>query len=255
MDYANEGSLKIVLPKIIKFNWYTKLNLLNDIIVGLGKIHDSKLVHCNLHDGNVLAKRIRNNYNGLDLFQNLVNDLRSCQPLESFQATSSKNDSLYGVLPFIAPEVLRGKPCTPASDIYSFSMIMWEFVSGVPPFNGRTHDLQFCLNICRGERPGIIQKIPQCYVDLMNACWDPDPSERPTATEVSIIIQNWIYCILKYYKADHPLDIKQDIDSKLIKENIDEIIDEIDDVQLRNDTMEFWKFDKALTQEQAGMPT
>jgi len=45
----------------------------------------------------------------------------------------------------MAPEVLRGKPYSSASDIYSFSMIMWEFTSGVTPFNNRAHDIQLAL--------------------------------------------------------------------------------------------------------------
>ncbi|RGB42688.1 hypothetical protein C1646_682818 [Rhizophagus diaphanus] len=48
----------------------------------------------------------------------------------------------------MAPEVLRGKSYTPASDMYSFFMIMWEFTSGVPPFNDRAHDIQLSLSIC-----------------------------------------------------------------------------------------------------------
>jgi serine/threonine protein kinase len=67
----------------------------------------------------------------------------------------------------MAPEVLKGKPYTQASDIYSFSMIMWEFTSGVTPFNDRAHDIQLSLSICKGERPEIIENTPQCYVDLM----------------------------------------------------------------------------------------
>ncbi|POG82459.1 hypothetical protein GLOIN_2v1498708, partial [Rhizophagus irregularis DAOM 181602=DAOM 197198] len=55
--------------------------------------------------------------------------------------------------PFMAPEILRGKSYTPASDIYSFSMIMWEFTSGVPPFNNKAHDIHLSISICKGERP------------------------------------------------------------------------------------------------------
>ena len=55
--------------------------------------------------------------------------------------------------PYMAPEILRSKLYSRASDIYNFSMIMWEFISGVPPFDDRPHDLQLCLNICKGERP------------------------------------------------------------------------------------------------------
>ncbi|RGB42182.1 kinase-like domain-containing protein, partial [Rhizophagus diaphanus] len=92
---------------------------------------------------------------------------------------------VFGVLPFIAPEVLRGNPYTPASDIYSFSMIMWEFTSGVPPFKNRAHDLQLSLSICEdGERPKIIENTPKCYRDLMKKCWDEDPLKRPSSKEV-----------------------------------------------------------------------
>src|SRR5205085_7578350 len=77
------------------------------------------------------------------------------------------NNDVYGVIPYMAPEVLRGKPYTPASDIYSFAMIMWELTSGVPPFDNRAHDFHLSLSICKGERPEIIEGTPQCYIDLM----------------------------------------------------------------------------------------
>ncbi|GES83956.1 kinase-like domain-containing protein [Rhizophagus clarus] len=41
---------------------------------------------------------------------------------------SDKNE-IYGVLPFMAPELLRVKPYILASDIYSFSMIMLEVLN------------------------------------------------------------------------------------------------------------------------------
>ncbi|RGB42401.1 kinase-like domain-containing protein, partial [Rhizophagus diaphanus] len=75
----------------------------------------------------------------------------------------------------IAPEILRGQPYTQASDIYSFSIIMWEFTSKILPFNDKAHDLQLALSICKGERPEIIENTPQCYIDLMKKCWDEDP--------------------------------------------------------------------------------
>src|SRR6185437_2942414 len=101
-------------------------------------------------------------------------DLGLCCHIQSLL----EKDNIYGVMPFIAPEVLRGKPYTLASDIYSFSMIMWEFTSGVTPFKDREHDIQLCLSICKGERPEIIENTPQCYIDLMKKCWNENPSER-----------------------------------------------------------------------------
>ena len=69
---------------------------------------------------------------------------------------------------------------------------MWEFTSGVTPFNNREHNYQLALCICQGERPEIIENTPQCYVDLMKKCWNNDPSKRPSAKEVLNIIKEWI---------------------------------------------------------------
>ncbi|POG66258.1 kinase-like domain-containing protein, partial [Rhizophagus irregularis DAOM 181602=DAOM 197198] len=160
MEYANKGNLRENLTTIVENSWNQKLYMLYEIISGLSKIHKKNLIHCDFHDGNIL-----NHYD------------------------------IYGVIPFMAPEVLRGKPYTPASDIYSFSMIMWEFTSGIPPFNNRAHDLELSLDICRkGERPEIIENTPQCYVDLMKKCWNEDPLKRPSTSEVENIFVNWIFC-------------------------------------------------------------
>src|SRR6266498_5961656 len=104
---------------------------------------------------------------------------------------------IYGVLPFVAPEILRGKPYTTASDIYSFSMIMWEFISGIPPFDDKEHNIYLALSICKGERPEIVENTPQCYIDLMKKCWDKDPLKRPNASEIQKIIDDWILFITK----------------------------------------------------------
>jgi serine/threonine protein kinase len=193
MDYANKGNLRRNLTKVIKCNWKQKLNMLYKIISGLYEIHEQDLIHCDLHDGNILnhsnKKDKEEEENEADINLVFVSDLGLCQPVKS----SLKKSEVYGVIPFMAPEVMRGKPYTPASDIYSFSMIMWEFTSGVPPFNDRKHDLYLSLNICEGERPKIIENIPKCYMDLMKKCWNDDPSKRPTASEVKYIIGNWIF--------------------------------------------------------------
>ncbi|CAI2200615.1 12729_t:CDS:1, partial [Funneliformis geosporum] len=91
----------------------------------------------------------------------------------------SKNNEIYGVLLFVTPEVLRGQPYSLASDIYSFSIIMWEFISGISPFNNEAHNFQLSLDICKDKRPEIIKNISQCYIDLMKEYWNMDPLKRP----------------------------------------------------------------------------
>jgi serine/threonine protein kinase len=181
MQYANKGNLRGNLTKIIKNDWKQKLHMLYKIISGLNTIHKQNLIHCDFHDGNILNHDNKNIY---------ISDLGLCQPVKSFL----KQHDIYGVIPFMAPEVLRGKSYTPASDIYSFSMIMWEFTSGIPPFNDRAHDIQLSFSIYKGERPITSREsTPQCYLDLMEKCWNEDPLKRPSALEVKNIIGNWIF--------------------------------------------------------------
>ncbi|RGB35818.1 kinase-like domain-containing protein, partial [Rhizophagus diaphanus] len=155
-----------------KFKWQDKLQLLKTIILGLKVIHESNLTHGDFHDGNILMS---DNYNEL-----FIIDLGLCKSINSSQDSGNDDDEIYGVLPYMAPEILRNKPYTSASDIYSLSMIMWEFTSGIPPFKYEAHDYDLTLNICKGERPEIIKNTPKCYIDLMKKCWDSNPSNRPT---------------------------------------------------------------------------
>ncbi|GBC22400.2 kinase-like domain-containing protein [Rhizophagus irregularis DAOM 181602=DAOM 197198] len=67
MDYADKGNLRKCLTNIITNDWRSKLHKLFMIIAGLHKMHEQNLIHCDFHD----------------------------------------DDEIYGVMPFIAPEILR----------------------------------------------------------------------------------------------------------------------------------------------------
>ncbi|POG65061.1 kinase-like domain-containing protein [Rhizophagus irregularis DAOM 181602=DAOM 197198] len=93
---------------------------------------------------------------------------------------------IYGVMPFVAPEVLKGKPYNQAADVYSFGMIMYYIATGRQPFFNYAHDSVLALNICSGIRPEINeQEAPKFYIDLMKSCWDADPEKRPSAIEIN----------------------------------------------------------------------
>src|SRR3954468_1888745 len=103
-----------------------------------------------------------------------------CGEVENIDATK-----IYGVMPYVAPEVLRGKPYTQAADIYSFGMVMYFVATYRQPFADHAHDQDLALSICNGIRPEITEKeAPKCYIDLMKKCWDPNPDNRPNAEEI-----------------------------------------------------------------------
>src|SRR5207237_4291672 len=111
----------------------------------------------------------------------VIGDLGISQKVIDKKDNSNK---IFGVIPYMAPEVLSKKPYTKESDIYSFGMIMWEFTTGKKPFHDRPHDHYLMLDILKGERPQITDDTPEFYTELMKRCWDHNPENRPTAGEI-----------------------------------------------------------------------
>jgi serine/threonine-protein kinase len=44
---------------------------------------------------------------------------------------------VIGTLDYLAPELIRGQPATPASDLYALGCVVFECVAGQPPFAGK----------------------------------------------------------------------------------------------------------------------
>ncbi|RGB30649.1 hypothetical protein C1646_671536 [Rhizophagus diaphanus] len=82
----------------------------------------------------------------------LMSDLGFCGPVDI------PLKSIYGNLPYIAPEVTFGKGYTKASDIYSIAMLMWEISSGQPPFASYENDYNLAMNTVNGIRPKVVSE-------------------------------------------------------------------------------------------------
>jgi serine/threonine protein kinase len=162
----------------IYFSWQIKIQILCDIADSLKEIHEKDLVHHDLHTGNILFD---NSSIELNAIKTYISDMRSCGEVGNVDKTK-----VYGVMPYVAPEVLRGKPYTQAADIYSFGMIMYFVATGKQPFHNRAHDHILALDICdRNNRPEInVQEAPKCYIDVMKKCWEPIPENRPNITQL-----------------------------------------------------------------------
>jgi serine/threonine protein kinase len=97
------------------------------------------------------------------------------------------------LLPYVAPEVLRGKEYTQASDIYGIGIIAYEVCTGLPPYHDVAHDEFLAMKICQGLRPKSNYKIPQLIFDIINQCWDADPSNRPKAVDLVKLLDDLYY--------------------------------------------------------------
>ncbi|POG69977.1 kinase-like domain-containing protein [Rhizophagus irregularis DAOM 181602=DAOM 197198] len=146
-----------------KLTWKRRFQIIDNIVEGIRKIHEENAIHRDLHSGNIL----------LSTTDIRISDLGFCGPADK------PLNSIYGNLPYIAPEVISGKETTFASDVYSIGMVMWEISSGRPPFINFENDYELALKIINGMRPKIIPGTPLEYKDMMKQCWDADPEKRP----------------------------------------------------------------------------
>ncbi|POG81443.1 kinase-like domain-containing protein [Rhizophagus irregularis DAOM 181602=DAOM 197198] len=172
LDYIEGGDFnKWMTKNHNKFNWSYKLLSLWNTIRGLKEIHQKQMVHRDFHTGNVLVK---------NEYWPCISDMGLCGKVDDIDETK-----IFGVMPYVAPEVLKGEKYTQAADIYSLGMFMYFIATGKQPFYNRAHDQYLVISICEGVRPEINEpEAPICYIDLMKRCWDSNPDNRPNINEI-----------------------------------------------------------------------
>ncbi|RIA91077.1 kinase-like domain-containing protein [Glomus cerebriforme] len=153
--------------------WKEKIIVVYKIIAAIYFIHKNNAIHRDLHSGNILS--IGSEW--------CISDFGFCGPADK------PLKSIYGNLPYIAPEVIIGRENTFASDIYSFGILMWEISSGQTPFNNYEHNYDLAMKIVDGMRPKITSAgVPPEYNKLMKQCWDADPLKRPDIDTLLVLI-------------------------------------------------------------------
>jgi serine/threonine protein kinase len=185
LQYYRDGNLRNNLMNNIDYK--DKIMYLLCIIDGLSNIHNSGKVHKDFHSGNILITEVID-----DFRMPFISDLGMCQPIDN-EEQEIKNEGVYGVLPYMAPEVLHGYQYTKAADIYSFGIMMNELMSEEISYNDIPHDQNLAVKICKGFRPKISEDTPKLFADLIIKCWDAKAENRPTAKELYQIFREYIY--------------------------------------------------------------
>ncbi len=212
VQFANKGNLRSILST--NFNnilWKDKIIYLYHLTADLKTLHSLEYCHKDLHSGNILQDVIT-----------YLSDFGLSKPADE----QKSNDKVYGVLPYIAPEVLNGEPYTKASDIYSFGILMTEISSGKPPFYDKKHDFNLSLAICNGLRPEFGKGTPEFYKKLAYRCMNANSNMRPMIEELNDILSFWWDSNDGSYQNDK----KYGYYGKEIKEAFEEADKEIPDI-------------------------
>ena len=98
----------------------------------------------------------------------------------------TKPGQVMGTLDYLAPELIRGQPASPASDIYALGCTFYECVVGQPPFADK-QGIQVGLAHVTEPPPDPAQfrdGLSPAFCEALLSALAKDPGERPaTATE------------------------------------------------------------------------
>src|SRR5436853_2147975 len=104
--FADMGSLRNILSSY--FNnilWKDKIRILGHLALSLKNAHKLGYFHKNLHSGNIMVFYHDKRFCEINSY---ISDFGLSGPANK----QKSDDKIYGMLPYIAPEVLNGKPYT-----------------------------------------------------------------------------------------------------------------------------------------------
>lgn len=165
LEFMEGGNLRSAIDKDYtgQLKWNMRgFSLALDIAKGIHFLHAHNVIHSDLKTSNILLDRSQTTAK--------ISDVGLARVMERKQYRSSDEHAWTFV--YAAPEMLMGRPCNTASDIYSLGVCLWELVCREAPVRGRTH------------RPKTPQDCPEAIADLISQCMSKNPDHRPSAREV-----------------------------------------------------------------------
>ena len=91
---------------------------------------------------------------------------------------------------WMAPESLIDREFSPASDVWSFGVLLWEmYYPNRLPFD-EFSNLQIPTKLLSGDRLSIPPAYPSDVASIMKACWQKKPEKRPSFLYISKILTN-----------------------------------------------------------------
>ncbi|XP_011003101.1 PREDICTED: dual specificity protein kinase shkB-like isoform X2 [Populus euphratica] len=145
----------------------------------------SKGMHC-LHQNNIVHRDLKS--------ANLLMDENGVAKVADFgvarvQDHSGVMTAETGTYRWMAPEVIEHKPYDHKADVFSFGIVLWELLTGKLPYE-HLSPLQAAVGVVQqGLRPSIPSHSHPKLAELLERCWQQDPSLRPDFSEILELLQ------------------------------------------------------------------
>ena len=184
MEYVPGTDLKMLIKQRGRFSPEEAVPLLIQACAGIGYAHRAGLVHCDVKPQNMLVTpdmRLK------------VADFGIARALASIHP-EEQSDVVWGSPQYFAPEQASGAAPSPASDVYSLGVIMYEMLTGSLPFQATTATDLARLHI-EEDPPLLSEMVPEISPTLeqiLSKVLSKEPSQRyRTADQLGRVLLNF----------------------------------------------------------------
>jgi len=181
VDYYKEGSLHDFLRTNNEITDNMKISWATDIAKGMFHIHtgfnNKEVIHRDLAVRNVLLK------GGTAL----ISDFGMARIKETQEDTKQTVQNV-GPLKWMAPESLTDQKYSKKSDVFSYSITIFEIVTRGNPWPD-INPVQASQKVIKGERNNIPTNCPPILKKIMELCWRQSPEERPDFNEILDLLE------------------------------------------------------------------
>jgi serine/threonine-protein kinase len=145
---------------------------------GLSAAHQQGVVHRDVKPANVMLTTDRTVK---------ITDFGIARFAEEAASSLTATGKIIGTADYLAPERALGHPAQPASDVYSLGCVLYELLTGRPPFSGATSlaVVHQHVSATPASPHHLRPDIPQPLSDYVLHMLAKDPAHRPTAEQAA----------------------------------------------------------------------
>ncbi|MCS4488999.1 Stk1 family PASTA domain-containing Ser/Thr kinase [Corynebacterium sp. ES2775-CONJ] len=167
MELITGGTLRELLAERGPMPPHAAVAVMREVLKGLDAVHQTGLVHRDLKPDNILISSHH---------QVKLSDFG----LVRAAAHDGDQNSIVGTVSYLSPEQVSGASITPASDVYSAGLVLFELLTGETPFTGES-DMEKAfarLDIDVPVPSSQISGVPKLIDELVVSSCSFSPSER-----------------------------------------------------------------------------
>jgi len=185
MEYVPGTDLKTILKEKVRLPVEESVRLMIQASAGIGYAHRAGLIHCDVKPHNMLVapdQRLK------------VTDFGIARAMASI-IPDEQHDIVWGSPLYFSPEQAAGAAPSPASDVYSLGVVMYEILTGRLPFYHK--DPTELARMHREVEPvpprRLNPEIPEALESIVLKVLSKEPSARyRTADQLSRVLTSYL---------------------------------------------------------------